>query len=259
MSTPSRQMMTSERIDRLLVQRGFAESRERAAALVMAGLVLVDERRIDKPGTKVAPDAPVRLKGSHNPYVSRGGLKLKGALESFAINVEGRVCLDVGASTGGFTDCLLQHGARRVYALDVGRGLLAWKIAGDPRVVAIERTNARTWDGAELTERPDLLVIDASFISLRLLLPNLVALVPCAEVLALVKPQFEVGRERVGKGGVVRDEALRQSAVDEVLAAAKTLGYRCLGQVDSAVAGPKGNREIFVRLAPVAAEDAPSP
>jgi 23S rRNA (cytidine1920-2'-O)/16S rRNA (cytidine1409-2'-O)-methyltransferase len=247
----------SERIDRLLVDRGLAPSRERAQALVLAGLVVVDDRRVDKPGARVPVAAAVRLKGDDNPYVSRGGLKLAGALEPLGVDPAGRVVLDVGASTGGFTDCVLQRGAALVYALDVGHGQLAWKLQQDPRVVAVERTNARTWDGAlpgggHLRERPpDLVVIDASFISLRLLLPNLRALAPAAEVVALVKPQFEVGRGQVGKGGVVRDDGLRAAAVADVVAAAAGLGWRCLAVVDSPLPGPRGNREVFVRLAPL--------
>jgi len=245
----------TERIDRLLVDRGLAPSRERAQALVLAGLVVVDERRVDKPGTRVPADASIRVKGEDNPYVSRGGLKLAGALEALGVDPAGRVVLDVGASTGGFTDCVLQRGAALVYAVDVGHGQLAWKLQQDPRVVAVERTNARTWDGSlpgggHLSDRPpDLVVIDASFISLRLLLPNVRALAPAAEVVALVKPQFEVGRGQVGRGGVVRDDALRAGAVADVVAVAGELGLRCAAVVDSPLAGPRGNREVFVRLA----------
>lgn len=253
---PSTDRPSTERIDRVLVDRGLAPSRERAQALVLAGLVVVDERRVDKPGTRVRTDAAIRLKGDDNPYVSRGGLKLAGALDALGADPVGRVVLDVGASTGGFTDCVLQRGAALVYAVDVGHGQLAWKLQQDPRVVAVERTNARTWDGAlpgggHLRDRPpDWIVVDASFISLRLLLPNLRALAPAAEVVALVKPQFEVGRENVGKGGVVRDDALRAAAVADVVEAAAALGWRCVATADSPVPGPRGNREIFVRLVP---------
>ncbi len=243
-------MAERERIDRLLVARGLAPSRERAQALLMAGLVVVDEQRVDKPGQRVPVDATLRLKGQDNPYVSRGGLKLAGALDSLGVACAGRVVLDVGASTGGFTDCVLQRGARRVFAVDVGHGQLAWKLVQDPRVANLEGVNVRDWDGAGLDEAPDLVVMDASFISLRLLLPTVRRLAPAAEVLALVKPQFEVGREQVGKGGVVRDDALRVAAAAAVVAHAGEIGYRLLGRVDSPVAGPKGNREIFIWLAP---------
>lgn len=246
----------TERIDRLLVERGLAPSRERAQALLLAGLVVADERRVDKPGQRVPRDAALRLKGDDNPYVSRGGLKLAGALTDLGVDPAGRVVLDVGASTGGFTDCVLQRGAALVYAVDVGHGQLAWKLQQDPRVVSVERTNVRLWDGAlpgggHLGGRPpDLVVVDASFISLRLLLPNIRALAPDAVVVALVKPQFEVGRENVGKGGVVRDDALRREAVADVVAAAAEIGYRSVGTADSSVPGPRGNVEIFVHLVP---------
>lgn len=249
-------MPARERIDRLLVARGLAPSRERAQSLVLAGQVIVAGRRVDKPGTAVLADAEVVVRGEDHPYVSRGGLKLAGALTALGVDPAARTALDVGASTGGFTDCLLQRGAVRVFAVDVGYGQLAWKLRQDPRVVPIERTNVRTWDGAGLDAPVDLVVIDASFISLRLLLPAVRRLAPTAEVVALVKPQFEVGRERVGKGGVVRDDALREEAVAAVVAAAATLGYLLRGQIDSDVHGPKGNREIFVHLAPIV--DAPS-
>lgn len=238
------------RVDRLLVERGLVPSRERARALLMAGQVVVDEHRVDKPGTKVPVDAVLRLKGQDNPFVSRGGLKLDGALDALGLACAERIVLDVGASTGGFTDCVLQRGAARVYAVDVGHGQLSWKLVQDERVVNIERTNVRDWDGAELAEAPDLVVMDASFISLRLLLPNVRRVAPAAEVVALVKPQFEVGREQVGKGGVVRDDALRQEAVRGVVDHAEDLGYALVDRVDSPVAGPKGNREIFVWLRP---------
>ena len=242
--------MTRVRIDELLVARGLAPSRQRARALVMAGLVVVGDRRVDKPGQRVDPEAEVRLKGEHNPYVSRGGLKLEAALEAFGVDPAGRVCVDVGASTGGFTDCLLQHGARRVYAVDVGYGQLAWRLRQDPRVVSLERRNIRTLDPGEIPEPADLVVVDTSFISLRLVLPRVWELVaPGGEVVALVKPQFEVGREHVGKGGVVRDPGLRERALRSVLEAARDLGFQVMGTAESPVPGAKkGNVELLAHL-----------
>jgi 23S rRNA (cytidine1920-2'-O)/16S rRNA (cytidine1409-2'-O)-methyltransferase len=238
------------RLDRLLVERGLAESGERARRLIMAGLVLVDDRPITKPGTAVAADAPIRLRESDSRYVSRGGEKLAGALDAFALDVQGLVALDVGASTGGFTDCLLQRGVRHVIAVDVGYGQLAWSLRQDPRVVVLERTNARRLSRAHLPEIPDLAVVDVSFISLRLVLPAVVECVaPGGVIVALVKPQFEVGREHVGKGGVVRDAGLRREAVASVRDAAETLGLEVRGQAESVLPGPKGNREVFLWLA----------
>lgn len=212
----------------------------------MAGQVLVDGVVVDKPGTRVRPDAEVRLREAAR-FVSRGGEKLAGALDDIGVDPAGRSCLDVGASTGGFTDCLLQHGARRVVAVDVGHGQLHEKLRADPRVVVLERANARHLEASALRgEAVELVVVDVSFISVRLLLPKLAELAPAADWLLLVKPQFEVGREQVGKGGVVRDDALRQEAADAVRAAAEALGWRFAGQAESRVAGPKGNREIFL-------------
>ena len=237
------------RIDRLLVERGLALNRERAQRLVMAGGVLVDDRPVTKAGTRVAADAVVRLRAAAAPFVSRGGEKLAGALDAFGIDVGGQMALDVGASTGGFTDCLLQRGARRVVAVDVGRGQLAWTLRQDPRVTLLERTNARRLDPAMLPEVPDLATIDVSFISLRLVLPAIARVVaPHASIVALVKPQFEVGRGRVGKGGVVRDPGLRAEAVASVRAAAEGLGLMVRGETESVLPGPKGNREVFLWL-----------
>jgi 23S rRNA (cytidine1920-2'-O)/16S rRNA (cytidine1409-2'-O)-methyltransferase len=242
------------RIDTLLVDRGLAASRERAQALVMAGVVVVGtasegERRVDKPGVRVAASASVRVRGEDHPYVSRGGLKLVAALDGFGVDCTGRVALDVGASTGGFTDCLLQRGAIRVLAVDVGYGQFAWKLRQDPRVVLYERQNVRHLRPDRLPVTPELVVIDVSFISLELVLEPLRALcAPGAEVLALVKPQFEVGKGRVGKGGVVRDPGLRAQATRRVGAVATGLGYRVLGELESPVPGPKGNIETFLRL-----------
>lgn len=242
-------MAPGVRLDRLLVDRGLAPSRERAQRLVMAGAVLVDDRPVTKPGTPVAPDAAIRLRESASPYASRGGEKLAGALDALGLAIEGRCALDVGASTGGFTDVLLRRGARRVIAVDVGYGQLAWSLRQDPRVHVLDRTNARHLDAALLPETPDLATIDVSFISLAHVLPAIAGvLAPRADVVALVKPQFEVGRERVGKGGVVREDALRAEAVASVRAAAEAAGFRMRGQADSVLPGPKGNREIFLWL-----------
>src|SRR6266568_2874333 len=205
-----------ERIDKVLAESGRTSSRERARALIMAGHVLVDGQVVDKAGQLVDPEADIRLKDDL-PYVSRGGLKLQKALDEFHIDVHGLVVMDVGASTGGFTDCLLQRGAQRVYAVDVGYGQLAWKLRQDPRVVILEKTNIRYLAPDRLGESPDLAVIDASFISLAKVMPNALALIkPHGEIVALIKPQFEVGRGEVGKGGVVRDEAKHQAVIASV-------------------------------------------
>lgn len=238
-----------ERLDILLVRRGLAASRERARALILAGTVIVDDHRIDKAGQQVESTAEIRLKGSDIPYVSRGGLKLARALEAFALDVGSRVALDVGASTGGFTDCLLQHGAALVYAVDVGYGQLAWSLRDDPRVVNLERTNIRQLQADSLPRRPDLAVIDASFISLDKVLPNTLALLaPQADIIALIKPQFEVGRGQVGKGGVVRDPQQHEDVVTRIRALAASLGCRVHGVVESPVLGSKGNREFLIHL-----------
>ncbi len=242
-------MATRVRLDQLLVARGLVDSRERARRLVMAGVVLVDDRPVTKAGTLVADDAPIRVKGAASPYVSRGGDKLAGALDAFGINPGGQIVLDVGASTGGFTDCVLQRGATRVMAVDVGRGQLAWRLRQDARVLLLERTNARALRPADLPVTPTLAVVDVSFISLALVLPPVAdVLAPGGTMVALVKPQFEVGRDRVGKGGVVRDDADRAAAVTAVCAVATTQGLVVRGQADSVLPGPKGNREVFVWL-----------
>ena len=236
------------------MREGLAESRARAAALVMAGRVRVDDQPVDKAGAPVAPEARVRVQGPERRYVSRGGEKLAGALADLGVDVRGCRGLDVGASTGGFTDCLLQAGAERVIALDVGYGQLALALREDPRVHVIERANARELAAGALPFAPDFVCIDVSFISLRLVLPAVAAAAPGAPVLALVKPQFEVGKEQVGKGGVVRDDALRAQAVAQVAECAAGLGYRVAGRADSRLAGPKGNREVFLHLVPAAAD-----
>jgi len=236
------------RLDERLVSEGLAESRTRAQALILSGVVLVDDRPVEKAGTRVPDEAVIRLRGGVKRYVSRGGDKLAGALEDLGLDPAGMFCLDVGASTGGFTDCLLQAGARGVVAVDVGHGQLHSRLVNDPRVVSVERTNARELEARILPEPVQWVVADVSFISLRLLLPRLAEVAPDADLLLMVKPQFEVGREQVGKGGVVRDDGLRAAAVDGVVSCAEGLGYVLAGQAESRVAGPKGNREIFVWL-----------
>ncbi len=236
-------------MDKLLVDRGLAASRERARALILSGNVLVGEAKVSKAGTLVEEDSPLRLLEEERPYVSRGGLKLEAALHGFGISAQGRVALDVGAGTGGFTDCLLQHGAVRVYAVDVGYGQLAWRLRQDPRVVVLERTHIRRLDPARLVPRPDLATIDVSFISLRLVLPAVLQLVaPRAVIVALVKPQFEVGKGMVGKGGVVRDSFLREEAVRTVQTAALALGLERAGLMPSPLQGQKGNVEYLLYL-----------
>jgi 23S rRNA (cytidine1920-2'-O)/16S rRNA (cytidine1409-2'-O)-methyltransferase len=235
------------RLDSLLAERGVFESRSRAAAAVMAGEVLLDGRPAGKAGQLVDPAADITV-SARQAYVSRGGVKLANALDALGVPVEGRSCLDVGASTGGFTDCLLQRGAARVTALDVAYGELDFRLRQDPRVTVIERTNARSL--SELPYPPSLIVIDVSFISLTKVLPAVLRLAAAAfDCLAMVKPQFEVGRERVGKGGVVRDPALRREAVASVASCAAALGCSVLGFAPSGLPGPKGNLETFAWLA----------
>lgn len=240
--------MAKLRLDQLLVTRGLAPTRARAQALVLAGDVYVGSERVDKAGTLVAPDADVEVRTTRNPYVSRGGIKLAGALDAFAIDPTGLCCLDLGASTGGFTDCLLQRGAARVVAVDVGYGQLAQKLRDDPRVVVMERTNARDLDAPDVGGAADLTVVDASFIGLAKLAPA-IARCTCegGELVALVKPQFEVGREHASRGrGVVRDDALRAEAIAAAAASIRDAGFELLGQADSTLPGTKGNREAFV-------------
>jgi len=236
------------RLDTLLVERGWFSSRSRARAAILAGKVRVDGRLVDKAGEPVDPEARIEVAGDPIPYVSRGGLKLEHALKEFALAaaVAGATCADIGASTGGFTDCLLQHGARRVYAIDVGYGQLAWRLRQDERVVVMERTNARHLREGDLPEAVDLVTVDVSFISLRLILPAAVRLlVPGGGVIALVKPQFEAGPADVGKGGVVRDPAVHRRVLHEVTAAAEDLGLDLLGLTASPILGADGNREFL--------------
>jgi 23S rRNA (cytidine1920-2'-O)/16S rRNA (cytidine1409-2'-O)-methyltransferase len=237
------------RLDRLLVERGLVPSRERAQRLVMAGDVLVDDHVVSKPGTEVRDDAAVRLRAPASSYVSRGGEKLAGALDAFGLGLAGRLVLDVGASTGGFTDVCLRRGARHVIAVDVGYGQLAWSLQQDPRVTVLDRTNARTLAAEMFHERPEVAVVDVSFISLTLVLPVIAGvLAPGGEIVALVKPQFEVGKGEIGKGGVVRDPDKRAAAVARVRASAEALGFVVRGEVESVLPGPKGNREVFLHL-----------
>jgi 23S rRNA (cytidine1920-2'-O)/16S rRNA (cytidine1409-2'-O)-methyltransferase len=234
-----------KRIDRLLVERGLAETREKAQAMIMAGNVLVDDRPATKAGMPVAEDASVRLKEAPQPYVSRGGLKLEGAIRSFGLDVRERVCLDVGSSTGGFTHVLLLNGASRVYALDVDVSQLDWKIRNDPRVKTIE-LNARFLEPSHIGELVDIVTMDASFISLTMLLPRIPAVLkPGGQCVALVKPQFEVGRQQVGKGGIVRDSSLQQSAIDKVAEAGRSAGLEFVQSQESPITGREGNREFF--------------
>jgi 23S rRNA (cytidine1920-2'-O)/16S rRNA (cytidine1409-2'-O)-methyltransferase len=239
-----------ERLDERLVREGLAPTRSQAQAWILAGRVLVDDAPAAKAGQPVAADARVRLRGEARRYVSRGGEKLDGALADLGIDPAGKRCLDLGASTGGFTDCLLQRGARQVVAVDVGYGQIDVKLRDDPRVRMLERTNARYLTRADVPEAVDLVTIDVSFISATLLLPRVREIAPDAGVLVLVKPQFEVGRERVGKGGVVRDDADRAAAVERVRTAAEALGYVARGEAESRLPGPKGNREVFLWLEP---------
>lgn len=237
------------RLDLLLVERGLVPTRERAQRLILAGEVLAADRPATKPGALVAADTPLRLRDPGPGWVSRGGEKLAGALDAFALDVVARVGLDVGASTGGFTECLLRRGARRVIALDVGYGQLAWSLRQDPRVAVIERTNVRHLQPDALPEPPDLATVDVSFISLTLVLPAVARVVSAGSpVVALVKPQFEAGRGQVGKGGVVRDDAVRAAAVGRVRAVAEDLGFQVHGEAESVLPGPKGNREVFLWL-----------
>ena len=236
-------------MDKLLVDRGLVKSRERAKALVMEGRVLVDGNSVVKAGTPVAVDADIAIRGVDIPFVSRGGLKLEAALDFFSLETEGAVAMDIGCSTGGFTDCLLKRGALKVYAVDVGYGQFDWTLRKDPKVVLLEKTNIRYLDRSAVAESMDLVVIDVSFISLLKVLPKAFEfLKDRGDVLALVKPQFEVGRGLVGKGGIVKDESARLSAVEKIRQGAGSMGFSVVGYFESPVAGQKGNREYFVYL-----------
>lgn len=235
------------RIDLLLVDRGLIPSREKAQARVMAGEVLVDGQKVEKPGHAVPEDCEIRLMGEPPPYVSRGGIKLQAALEQFEIEVRGRVCLDIGASTGGFTDCLLQRGARRVYAVDAGANQLDWKLRQDERVVVHEKVNARYLDREVVPEPVSFACCDVSFISATLILPALPPLLDAvADLVVLVKPQFEVGKGEVGKGGIVKDPALHEKSIDRVRSAAGEIGFAIKGVIESPIQGAEGNREFLL-------------
>ncbi len=251
-SQPQKARPRKVRVDVLLVERGLVASRERARSMILAGRVLVREQKIDKPGTAVPADAEIRLLGPDNAYVSRGGLKLAAALSHWEIEVTGRACLDVGASTGGFTDCLLQHGAAQVTAVDTGFGQIDMKLRNDPRVRLLERTNARLLEPGSLArggseQEATLLVVDVSFISATLVVPAVLAAAPTlAEAVILVKPQFEAGREHVGKGGIVRDPEAHELAVNKVAACVRSLGWKVEGTIPSPITGAEGNREFLL-------------
>lgn len=235
-----------QRLDKILVERGFAQSRERGQALILEGKVFVNGMPQAKPGTIVAHDARIEVKGDDIRYVSRGGLKLEGAMKHFQIDFTGKTALDIGASTGGFTDCMLQHGLKKSYCVDVGYGQLAWKLQTDPRVVLMDRTNIRHLERTAIPDAIDIIVIDVSFISLeKVVPPALTFLKPGGELVALIKPQFEVGKGEVGKGGIVKDAEKRQAAVDRVRQSLETLGFETVGIIDSPILGQKGNVEYL--------------
>ena len=242
-------MKIKKRLDVLLTEQGYANSRAKAQAIIMAGQVYVDGQKADKPGISYEESVSIEVRGESCPYVSRGGWKLEKALRDFGVKPEGFVCSDSGASTGGFTDCLLQQGAKKVFAIDVGYGQLDWKIRSDPRVVVMERTNIRYVTPEQLGEPLDLSVIDVSFISLKIVLPTIKTLLkPDGQVLCLIKPQFEAGREKVGKKGVVRDPETHKEVLDAFVALAGELGFSILGLTFSPVKGPEGNIEFLGHL-----------
>lgn len=242
-------MSKKERIDILLVQKGLFDSREKAKRSIMAGLVFVDNQKIDKPGTSVDKNASILVKGDVIPYVSRGGLKLQRAIDKFNIVLDNKICLDVGASTGGFTDCMLQNGTRKVYSVDVGYGQLDWKLRQDPRVIVMERTNIRHVTSDDIGEMVDFVSVDVSFISLKLVFPVLKKLLrKNGEIVALIKPQFEAGRENVGKGGVVRDIEIHKSVVSDIIAFATKIKFRVIDFTYSPIRGPKGNIEYLLYM-----------
>ncbi len=238
-----------ERLDILVVKNGLAQSREKAKTMIMAGLVLVDGQREDKPGSTFPDTAKITIKGKPMPYVSRGGLKLEKAMKVFDIELDGCVCMDVGSSTGGFTDCMLQNGAVKVYSVDVGYGQLDWKLRNDPRVVCMEKTNIRYLEAEALKERPDFVSVDVSFISLTLVLPKVYELLKdTGEAVALIKPQFEAGREKVGKKGVVRDPSVHKDVIKKVFEFAEETGFEADDLDFSPVKGPEGNIEYLIHL-----------
>lgn len=248
-------MAPKKRIDTLLVEKKFCSSRQRAKALIMSGRVKVDQSPCDKPGAQFPEDVAITVKGSDLPYVSRGGLKLEAGLNANQIDCTGMNCLDVGASTGGFTDCLLQHGAARVFAVDVGYGQLAWTLRQDRRVIVIERTNIRKMNPALITFPIDIVTIDTSFISLKIVVPSILPfLTPNGIILALIKPQFEAGKGKVGKGGVIRDPVLQAEIIDDLRDFFARLSLWCGPVTPSPVLGPKGNQEFIILLEPSGSE-----
>lgn len=249
-------MDVKERLDVILVEKGFFDSREKAKGAIMAGIVFVDNEKIDKPGTKVNKNGNVIVKGNLIPYVSRGGLKLEKAMQEFKLQLTDKVCLDIGASTGGFTDCMLQNGASKVYSIDVGYGQLDWKLRQDPRVVPMERTNIRYVTLEQIGQRVDFASIDVSFISLKLVLPVLKELLKeQGEIVALIKPQFEAGRDKVGKKGVVRDIAVHKSVVLDIVSFATDKGLKMVGLTYSPIKGPEGNIEYLLYMKNVEEEN----
>ena len=249
-------MKNKKRLDVLLTEQGYADTRSKAQAIIMSGLVYVDGQKADKPGISYEDTASIEVRGAVCPYVSRGGLKLEKALRDFGVKPEGFVCSDSGASTGGFTDCLLQQGAKKVFAIDVGYGQLDWKIRSDPRVVVMERTNIRYVTPEQLGEALDLSVIDVSFISLKIVLPVIKKLLkPTGQVLCLIKPQFEAGKEKVGKKGVVRDPAVHEEVLQNFISLAKSLDFTIRNLTFSPVKGPEGNIEFLANLSMQPGED----
>lgn len=239
-------MSNKTRLDVLLVEQGHMESRQKAQAVIMAGSVFVDGQRVDKPGTAVPNTAQIEVRGHALPYVSRGGLKLEKAMKTFPLTLTGKVCADIGASTGGFTDCMLQNGAQKVYAVDVGYGQLDWKLRGDPRVVCMERTNARYLTHEQIPDELDFASVDVSFISLNLILPPLRGLMKrSGQAVCLIKPQFEAGKDKVGKKGVVRDKAVHQEVLEHFLEHAASAGFGVRGLTWSPIRGPEGNIEYL--------------
>ena len=250
-------MSNKTRLDVLLTQQGMAESRQKAQAIIMSGVVFVNGQRADKPGMAIANDASIEVRGHVMPYVSRGGWKLEKAMKTFPITLEGKVCADIGASTGGFTDCMLQNGAKKVYAVDVGYGQLDWRLRNDPRVVCMERTNARYLTCEQIPDELEFASIDVSFISLSLIFPALYQLLSQhGEIACLIKPQFEAGREKVGKKGVVRDKAVHLEVLEHFLEHAKENNFTVLGITYSPIRGPEGNIEYLGYLKKNAGEDA---
>lgn len=252
-----------KRLDILVTERGLAESREKAKTFIMAGQVYVDGQKADKPGDTFSEDAAVEVRGKGLPYVSRGGLKLEKAMREFGLQLQGRTCMDIGASTGGFTDCMLQNGAQRVYSVDVGYGQLAWSLRTDPRVVNLERTNARYLTREQVPEEINFFSVDVSFISLTLILPAVRPLLAeHGQAVCLIKPQFEAGREKVGKKGVVRDKAVHEEVIEKIRSFALENGFSVLGLTFSPVKGPEGNIEYLIYLerseAPSQGEQVPS-